>query len=124
MTQVKDGDGNFRVDLGPGERQALPGGGTIEFVELRQFARFQIGHTPVVWLPLFGVGMGIVGLTASLLVRPRRTWIRARRDGSRTVVEVAALDRVPRDDLPADLDDFLSRLRPGLDDSNESRERP
>src|SRR5690606_4704952 len=27
MTQVKDGDGNFRVDLGPGESQDLPGGG-------------------------------------------------------------------------------------------------
>ncbi|MFS0883928.1 cytochrome c biogenesis protein ResB [Aeromicrobium sp. 179-A 4D2 NHS] len=124
MTQVKDGDGNFRVDLGPGEKQALPGGGTIEFVELRQFARFQIGHTPVVWLPLLGVGIGILGLTLSLMVRPRRTWIRARRDGSRTVVEVAALDRVPRDDLPADLDEFLSRLHAGLDDSTESRERP
>lgn len=124
MTQVKDGDGNFRVDLGPGEKQDLPGGGTIEFVELKQFARFQIGHTPVVWLPLFGVGVGILGLTASLLVRPRRTWIRARRDGSRTVVEVAALDRVPRDDLPADLDEFLSRFRAELDDSTESRERP
>ena len=124
MTQVKDGDGNFRVDLGPGESQRLPGGGTIEFVELKQFARLQIGHTPVVWLPLFGVGVGILGLTASLMVRPRRTWIRARRDGSRTVVEVAALDRVPRDDLPADLDEFLSRFRVGLNDSTESKERP
>lgn len=116
MTQVEDGDGNFRVDLGPGESQALPTGGSIEFVELRQFARFQIGHTPVVWLPLAAVALGILGLTASLIVRPRRTWIRARRDGSRTVVEVAALDRVPRDDLPADLDAFLARLRDGLDE--------
>ncbi|MBC9227330.1 cytochrome c biogenesis protein ResB [Aeromicrobium sp. 636] len=119
MTQVKDGDGNFRVDLGPGESQKLPGGGSIEFVELRQFARFQIGHTPVVWLPLFGVGVGILGLSASLLVRPRRTWIRARRDGSRTVVEVAVLDRVPRDDLPADIDDLVSRLRAELGDTPE-----
>ncbi|MFH7322419.1 cytochrome c biogenesis protein ResB [Aeromicrobium sp. HA] len=118
MTQVKEGDGNFRVDLGPGESQDLPGGGTIEFVELKQFARFQIGHTPVPWLPLFGVGVGILGLTASLIVRPRRTWIRARRDGSRTVVEVAALDRVPRDDLPAELDDLLTRLHAELGDEH------
>lgn len=123
MTQVKDGDGNFRIDLGPGESQKLPGGGTIEFVELKQFARFQIGHTPFVWLPLFGVGVAIVGLMASLMVRPRRTWIRARRDGSRTVVEVAALDRVPRDDLPADLDDFLSRFRAGLGEDTKEKER-
>ncbi len=125
MTQVKDGDGNFRVDLGPGESQELPGGGTIEFVELKQFARFQIGHTPLVWLPLVGVGLGILGLTASLMVHPRRTWIRARREGSRTVVKVAALDRVPRDDLPADLDEFLSRFRAGLgEESTTDRERP
>lgn len=122
MTQVKEGDGNFRVDLGPGEKQALPGGGTIEFVELRQWARFQVGSTPAAWLPLAAVATGILGLMASLLVRPRRTWVRARRDGSRTVVEVAALDRVPRDDLPADLDDFLTRLRDGL--GEQSKDRP
>lgn len=122
LTQVKDGDGNFRVDLGPGQSQALPGGGKIEFVELRKWARFQIGHTPVAWLPLIGVGLGILGLMASLLIRPRRTWIRVRRDGSRTVVEVAALDRVPRDDLPADLDDFLARFHAELgDESKEAR---
>lgn len=122
MTQVKDGDGNFRIDLGVGDRQDLPDGGTIEFVELKQFARFQIGHTPLVWLPLLGVGLGILGLSASLLVHPRRTWIRARRDGSRTVVEVAALDRVPRDDLPADLDEFLTRLREGLGEQHTKDE--
>ncbi|MBA4607892.1 cytochrome c biogenesis protein ResB [Aeromicrobium sp. Marseille-Q0843] len=121
MTQVKDGDGNFRVDIGPGESQELPGGGTIEFVELKQFARFQIGHTPVPWLPLLGVGLGILGLTASLLVRPRRTWIRARAEGSRTVVEVAALDRVPRDDLPAELDDLMSRLHAELGEQEKEK---
>jgi cytochrome c biogenesis protein len=125
MTQVKDGDDNFRIDLGPGESQKLPGGGTIEFVELKQFARFQIGYTPAVWLPLFGVGAGILGLMGSLIVRPRRTWIRAREVGSRTVVEVAALDRVPRDDLPADLDEFLTRFREGLGEEHitESKDR-
>ena len=46
-----------------------------------------------------------------LSIKPRRTWIRARRDGSRTVVEVAALDHVLRGDRPADLDDFLAQLQ-------------
>ncbi len=120
MTQVKDGDKNFRVDLGPGESQALPGGGKIEFVELKQFARFQIGHTPLIWLPLAAVCVSILGLMGSLLVRPRRTWIRARRAQSRTVVEIGVLDRVPRDDVPADLEEFVDRLRAELAQGNKS----
>lgn len=119
LTQVKVDGKNFRVDLAPGQSQDLPGGGSIEFVDLKQWARFQIGHTPVVWLPLLGVGVGILGLMGSLVVRPRRTWIRARRDGSRTVVEVAALDRVPRDDLPADLEEFLTRFRTELGEQSK-----
>lgn len=118
LTQVKDGDKNFRIDLGPGETAKLPNGGTFEFVELRKFGRFQIADTPMMWLPLVAVCLAIVGLMASLLVRPRRTWIRARREGSRTVVEVAALDRVPRDDLPANLDGFLEELRQELNNED------
>ena len=50
-------------------------------------------------------------LPGSLTVKPRRTWVRARREGSRTVVHVAVLDRVPRVDLPADLDRLVERIR-------------
>jgi cytochrome c biogenesis protein len=32
-------------------------------------------------------------------------------------VDVAVLDRVPRDDLPADLDDFLERFKDALGDT-------
>ena len=35
----------------------------------------------------------ILGLLCSLFIRPRRVWVRARREGGRTVVEVAGLDR-------------------------------
>lgn len=118
LEQVKDGDGNFRIDLAPGEKAELPNGGTFEFVELKKFGRFQIAHTPMLWLPLLGVSLAVLGLMGSLLVRPRRTWIRATRDGSRTVVEVAALDRVPRDDLPASLEGFLEELRQTLNNEN------
>ncbi|WP_375002027.1 cytochrome c biogenesis protein ResB [Aeromicrobium sp. CTD01-1L150] len=115
LTQLKDPDGeNFRVSLSPGQTADLPNGGSIEFVDLVLFARFQVASTPLVQLPLVAISIGIVGLVLSLLVRPRRTWVRSRREGSRTVVEVAALDRVPRDDLPDDLDDLLDRLRVAL----------
>ncbi len=105
----------FRISLSRGQETDLPDGGTIEFVELRQFVRFQFSSSPLVKVPLFGIVAGLLGLMISLSVKPRRTWIRARRDGSRTVVDVAALDRVPRDDLPADLDAFLTRFRQASD---------
>ena len=114
MQQYRTGDQAFRVSLQPGQTQDLPDGGSIEFVELRQFARFQIGSAPLVKVPLIGIVAGLLGLMASLTIKPRRTWIRSRREGSRTVVDVAVLDRVPRDDLPADLDDFLERFKDAL----------
>jgi cytochrome c biogenesis protein len=124
MEQYKNADGsNFRVSLSPGQEADLPEGGTIEFTGLTLFARFQIASTPLVWLPLGGISIGIVGLVLSLAVRPRRTWVRARRDGSRTVVEVAALDRVPRDDLGTSLEDLLAQLRTRLGDTPEAPEK-
>lgn len=115
MKQYLGADGKgVPVSLGEGQTQKLPGGGTIQFVETRQFVRFQFGSSPLVKVPLVGIVAGVLGLIMSLSIKPRRTWIRARRDGSRTVVDVAVLDRVPRDDLPADLDDFLGRFRESL----------
>ncbi|MCX6408325.1 MAG: cytochrome c biogenesis protein ResB [Propionibacteriales bacterium] len=124
LEQYKNADGsNFRVSLSPGQEADLPDGGTIEFTDLTLFARFQIASTPLVWLPLGGISIGIVGLVLSLAVRPRRTWVRARRVGSRTVVEVAALDRVPRDDLGTSLEDLLAQLRSGLGDLPDDPEK-
>jgi cytochrome c biogenesis protein len=119
MKQYKDGDANVRISLQPGMTADLPGGGTIQFTELRQFARFQISSSPLVKVPLFGIVAGLLGLMVSLTVKPRRTWVRTRREGSRTVVDVAVLDRVPRDDLPADLDDFLERFKDALGETEE-----
>ena len=115
---LKPNGKGFRVSLSPGQQETLPGGGTIEFVELRQFARFQISASPLIKVPLFGIVAGLLGLMLSLSVKPRRTWIRARREGSRTVVDVAALDRVPRADLPADLDEFMNRFKKTLAEEN------
>jgi cytochrome c biogenesis protein len=110
----------FPISLNEGQTQKLPGGGTIQYVKTLQFVRFQFSSSPLVKVPLFGVAAGVLGLILSLSIKPRRTWIRARREGSRTVVEVAVLDRVPRDDLPADLDDFLRRFRESLGEPQEN----
>ncbi|MFT4299237.1 MAG: cytochrome c biogenesis protein ResB [Aeromicrobium sp.] len=121
MTQVMGENGNpFRVELQPGQSSTLPDGTTVEFTALKQFARFQISSSPLAGLPLGGVAAGLAGLVLSLFVRPRRTWVRVCRDGSRTVVEVAVLDRVPRDDLPGDLSAFIDRFR----DAVETEEMP
>lgn len=105
LKQLKNRDGTpFRVSLTPGQVADLPGGGSIQFVELRQFARLQISSSPFAWLPLGATILGVAGLVLSLLIRPRRTWVRV----SRTVIEVAALDRIARGER--DLDEHVRRV--------------
>jgi cytochrome c biogenesis protein len=101
------------VSLSPGQVADLPGGGSIEFVKLRQFARLQISSSPWAGIPLGATLLGVLGLVLSLSIRPRRTWVRARREGSRTVVELAALDRV----RTAGLDDHLATLQSAIENS-------
>lgn len=115
MTQVRQGSKPFRISLTPGTATELPGGGTVEFVALKQFARLQISSSPLALMPLAGISVGVLGLIVSLSIRPRRTWIRADRVGDLTVVEVAVLDRVTRDDLPADLALLLARFDSSLE---------
>jgi cytochrome c biogenesis protein len=115
LAQMKDKAGKpFRIELTPGQETVLPNGTRVEFVAVRQFARLQIGSTPLVQLPLWGIVAGLVGLSLSLFVRPRRIWVRTRRDAGVTVVEVAALDRVPRDDLPGDVVGLITDIQTAL----------
>ncbi len=124
LTQEKNDDGTpFRVSLSPGQVADLPGGGTIELVGVKQFARLQISSSPFVQVPLVAIAVGVLGLILSLSIKPRRTWIRARPRDSRTVVEVAVLDRVPRGDLPSDLDAFMTQLRAQLHHELPDEER-
>jgi len=110
---VEGADGEtLRLALTPGEQVRLPDGlGSVSFDGVREFARFQVASTPLSWLPLAGLVLAVTGMTGSLYVRPRRTWVRARAAGDRTVVEVAGLDRVSGGDLATDLDDVVARLR-------------
>ncbi len=105
LKQVQTRDGApFRASLSPGQVADLPGGGSIQFVEVRQFARLQISSAPFAWLPLGATVLGVAGLVLSLLLRPRRTWVRV----SRTVIEVAALDRIGRSGR--ELDDHVRQV--------------
>ena len=113
LTQVVGDDGKpVRLLLQPGQAARLPDGlGTISFDGVRQFARFQIGHSPGKTLALGAAVVGIGGLLASLFIRPRRAWVRVRARDGRTLVEVARLDRVSGADLGADVDQLSAELR-------------
>ncbi len=96
LTQLtKDTGQPFRMDLRPGETVTLPDGlGSVTFDGLQRWNKIQISRTPGKYVALGGMVTALLGLLASLFVRPRRLWVRARRqdDGS-TLVEVARLDR-------------------------------
>jgi cytochrome c biogenesis protein len=98
LTQLKTPDGDlFRAALAPGETVQLPDGhGSITFDELVRFAALDVRHDPGKVPALVFAVLAMLGLVASLFVRRRRVWVRARAadDGSgATVVEVAALAR-------------------------------
>jgi len=119
LNQITNANGApLRLTLTPGQVIDLPDNrGSIEFVGLRQFARMQIASTPAAALPLAGTSLGLLGLITSLMIRPRRLWIKARRHGGKTVVEVAGLSRVARGDVDRDVDALVTALQKGADAS-------
>ena len=85
-----------------GSSATLPDGlGTVTFDGLSRYVKLQVSHTPGQKVALAGVVLALIGLLGSLFIRPRRIWVRARREGSATVVEVAGLDRSSGGDLSA-----------------------
>ncbi|MGI8887967.1 MAG: cytochrome c biogenesis protein ResB [Nocardioidaceae bacterium] len=88
------------------------GQSSITFDGYQRWVQLQISSAPGKVVPLVGVLAAILGLLASLFVRPRRTWVRVRDDEGRTVVEVAALDRVAGGDPAAHVADIARLLRP------------
>jgi cytochrome c biogenesis protein len=113
MTQLKRPNGKvFRVDLRPHQTVELPhGAGSVTFHGVKQWTRLQISRTPLVWLTLLGVVLALAGLLGSLFIRPRRLWVRARRQDGTTLVEVAALDRSGGGDLAPVLSSVVESLQ-------------
>lgn len=112
--RVDKPDGSmFRVDLAPGEKVELPDDlGTVSFDGLERWNKVQISRTPGKFVALTGVVLALVGLLGSLFIRPRRIWVRARRTGDGTVVEVAGLDRSGGGDVVAtELEEIVAALR-------------
>ena len=106
-----------RVDLQPGDTVELGDGlGSVTFERVDPWIRVQISQTPGKGVALLGVVLALIGLCASLFIRPRRVWVRAvpgtmDDDGgpgrvATTRVEVAVLDRSGN----GDTDEVLARL--------------
>ncbi|MBA3744727.1 cytochrome c biogenesis protein ResB [Sporichthya sp.] len=116
MTQVKE---STKADAQPltqslavGDTMTLPGLGSLTFDGYREWVVLQVAEDPGRTPALAGGALALAGLLASLFVRPRRVWVRARRDeAGRTVVEVAALARSEGPDLAADVDGVVEALK-------------
>jgi cytochrome c biogenesis protein len=111
-TMLKKPDGSmFRVDLQPGQTTKLPNHlGSVSFDGVKRWNKIQISQTPGKRIALAGVVLALIGLLGSLFIRPRRVWVRARREGGVTLVEVAALDRSGGGDVAPVLADIVTAL--------------
>lgn len=141
---IEDEDGKQqRVDLQLGDTVELGDGlGTVTFERVDPWIRVQISQTPGKEVALLGVVAALIGLCASLFIRPRRVWVRAvaapdvagaagpgedpegtMSDGSgRTVVQVAVLDRSGNGDMDEVLADLLERLGAGPGDQDTTKD--
>ncbi len=112
LTALKTTDGNPRaLLLRKGQTMQLGKVGSITFDGYQRWVKLQINHAPGKVIPLVGVLAAILGLLGSLFIRPRRTWVRLRSVEGRTVVEIAALDRVSGGDPGAHVAEVAGRLR-------------
>ncbi|MDQ6686183.1 MAG: cytochrome c biogenesis protein ResB [Actinomycetota bacterium] len=116
LTPIRKADGRpLRVDLPLGATKTLPDHlGSITFDGVSRFVKLQVNRSPADWLTLLGASLALLGLLGSLFIRPRRIWVRTRREGGRTLVEVAGLDRSAGGDLASWIDVLTDELRPAI----------
>lgn len=111
LTQVQKDGKDLRVDLTVGQTVTLPDGlGSITFDRVDRFVKLQISRNPAEYLALIGMILALLGLMGSLFIKPRRIWVSVRRDGARTLVEVAGLDRSSGGDLSGEVDALAAQL--------------
>jgi len=97
-----------RIGLEPlrvGQEWTLPdGSGTVAFVGIERWASFQIAYDPGKEVALVAVGLAILGLVLSLLIRRRRIWVKVLPgDGAGSLVQVAGLAKADPGRLPDEL---------------------
>ncbi|MDA0563525.1 cytochrome c biogenesis protein ResB [Streptomonospora sp. S1-112] len=103
-------------ELSPGDTWELPdGAGTVTFTGYRDYISMQVNSDPSRVPALAAAATAVLGLLATLFVRPRRAWVRARpSEDGRTVVEVAGLSKTENAALTAEFHRFATSLRDRL----------
>lgn len=92
LRQVEVGGDPFARSLALGQTMRLPGGqGSLTFDRVARFANFQIARDPGKEVALAAAIMLLVGLTASLVIRRRRIWVRVVPGTGGRELEVAVL---------------------------------
>lgn len=96
----------------PGETWVLPdGSGTVEFIEVSEFANFAIARDPGKEWALVASIAAMIGLMLSLFIPRRRMWVRAEPiDGGGSQVAVAGLARTENADVDAEAAQVLEDL--------------
>lgn len=118
----------MRIGLTVGQTVELPDGlGSVTFEGVEPWTRVQLSQSPGKRIALVGVVLALLGLLGSLFIRPRRVWVRTRREGGATLVEIAALDRTNGGDVADVLDDVVGDLQATdqpIDQPNQSKGTP
>ena len=112
FTQVRRDGQPFSQALSAGETMRLPDGqGTLTFDRVSRFANFQIAYDPGKEITLGAAVVLLVGLTASLVIRRRRLWLRVRptEDGG-SRVDVAGYSLTRREPPPEEIQDLVAAL--------------
>lgn len=118
MTEI---GGSPRMEVG--DTWELPdGAGAITFTGYSEYISMQVNKDPARLPALLSATAAVLGLLATLFVRPRRVWVRARpgADG-RTEVEVAGLGKTEAAGDTAEFHEITTGLRDRLRGESASR---
>ena len=88
----------------------LPGGATLTFDAVKDFAVLQVTDDPGKWLVLGSAVAALLGLVLSLRVRRRRVWVRATATEAGTLVEVGGLARQDPEAFAPEVEALAARV--------------
>lgn len=124
LDQVRRDGQPFSQALSVGETMNLPGDqGTLTFDRVSRFANFQVAHDPGKEITLAAAVVLLVGLTASLVIRRRRLWVRVTGSGSSECrIEVARYSLTRREPPPSEIDELVAALGESTPSAAPSKE--